>query len=110
MPTFLAQTIGIDLNPTLIPGFAAVSASADVLANNGICFLYVKNANAASTIVTFAAASQCREGHLHSFQITIPTATECMIGPFPISRFGQNISVFYSVQASVTAGLFQLAS
>lgn len=109
MATINPQAIVVTGNG-LTPVYTIVNAS-DTLVNNGNSFLHVKNGNAGNCTVTITATTSCSQGTLHDAVAIVPLTTgDRMIGPFPINRFGSAPVVTYSVQATVTAGLFALSS
>jgi hypothetical protein len=86
----------------LLPTYAAVSAGGDSVPNNGRVLLHVKNGNASPTNVTVDSIQACNQGNDHDVVVTVPNASERIIGPFPVARFGRNLAVTYTVSATVT--------
>jgi hypothetical protein len=105
MSTFNPQTVE-NVNGA-VPVFAAVSAS-DILTNNGLCILHVKNAGGSVDNVSIAGVSACSHGQLHALTFSVGAGLEFIVGPFPLSRFGAAPVITHSFVTSVTAGLFQL--
>lgn len=105
MSTFTAQTIE-NVNGA-VPVFTAVSAS-DVLTNNGLCMLHIKNGGGSTDTISIGGVNSCSHGQIHPCQVNLNAGQEIIIGPFPVSRFGTAPVITHSFITSVTAGLFQL--
>jgi hypothetical protein len=102
------------INPQPVPGagaapvFTAVSA-ADVLVNNGNSYYHVKNGGASPDTVTVDSVAPCNYGFDHDYSVSVPAGQERLLGPFPISRFGNNVNVTHSFITTVTAALVTLS-
>jgi hypothetical protein len=102
------------VNPQPVPGagaapvFAAVSA-ADVLVNNGNSYYHVKNNGASPDNVVVDSIAPCNYGFDHDYSVSIPAGQERLLGPFPISRFGNNVNVTHSFITTVVAALVSLS-
>lgn len=94
-----------DLTPTAV-------AASDTFVNDGRTFLHVVNADASPTSVTFDVATDYWGSE--PTQETTATAevvaagTEEFFGPFPPGVFGDNVTVNYSNQTSITAMAYRL--
>lgn len=101
------------IQPQPVPGagaapvFAAVSA-ADVLVNNGNSYYHVKNAGGSPDAVVVDSVAPCSYGFDHDYSVSVPAGGERLLGPFPVSRFGQNVNVTHGFVTSVTAALVSL--
>jgi len=86
-------------------------ANGNQFANDGVCFLYVKNGGAQIT-VTISTPGTVDGLAIADLVVTVPATTgERMIGPFPAGIYNQsdgNVYVDWSSVTSVTAGVFRL--
>lgn len=102
------------IQPQAVPGagaapvFNAVTA-ADVLVNNGNSYYHVKNGGASPDTVTVDSVAPCNYGFDHDYSVSVPAGGERLLGPFPVSRFGQNVNVTHSNIVTVTAALVSLS-
>ncbi len=96
----------ITLATSLTPTFAAASELGDYFANTGKIFLYIKNADTvAARTVTIASQVACNQGTTHDITVTVPTESEEMVGPFPVTRFNDAdgmVQVTYDDHTDVT--------
>jgi len=96
-----------DLTPTSV-------AASDTFTNDGRTFLHVINADASLTNVTFDLATDYWAGEptqsTAATNIVVAAGEEEFIGPFPVGLFGDNVTVNYSNQTSVTAMAYRLTS
>jgi hypothetical protein len=84
---------------------AAIAPGGDTVENDGSMYLHVNNAGGTPTTITVSATRACSHQQLHSFVAVVANGTNRIIGPFPISKFGQLLSLVYSGNtASVTIG------
>jgi hypothetical protein len=86
------------------PTFAPVSAS-DILVNDGMSILIVKNGGGSADIVTVAVTGQCDQFVSFVASMSVAAGTTQMLGPFSIDRFGQAPTVTHTFVTSVTAAL-----
>ena len=113
-----ALTVATITDAGITPALAAVSAS-DTIADDGSArtYLEVNNANAGSLTVTIPAQQVSANipgvGNVAvaDIVVTVPTATRKLIGPFTLAyrNSAGNVTVNYSLTASVTAQAFKLA-
>lgn len=95
----------------LTPAFAAAAAGGDTITDNdGLVFLYVKNGGAGACSVTVTASQQCNQGGTHNTVVSVPAASERMLGPFPREQFGSVPAVTYSTVTSVTVAVYRLGA
>ena len=104
---------GADPEPGLSPTFDACDSAGDTFTVSGNDFLYVKNGDTADHTVTIASFKKCNQGFTHNVNITVPSSGEKMIGPFPISRFGDASnsyqgSISYDAVTSLTIAVIKL--
>lgn len=101
------------IQPQAVPGAGAAPvfnpvSAADVLVNNGNSYYHVKNGGASPDTVTVDSVAPCNYGFDHDYSVSVPAGQERLLGPFPVSRFGQNVNVTHSFVTSVTAALVSL--
>lgn len=97
-------------------GLASALATPDLangnqFANDGMCFLYVKNAGGSPINVTVDTPGSVDGLAISNLVVAVPNAGERMIGPFPPGIYNQsdgNVYVDWSSVTSVTAGVFRL--
>lgn len=87
-------------------------ANGNTFANDGQCFLYVKNAAGSPITVTIATPGTVDGLAIADLTVSVPATTgERMIGPFPPGIYNQSdgtVYVDWSSATSVTAGVFRL--
>lgn len=101
------------INATLAGGAfttAAAAAGGDVFPNDGNTLLYVDNGSASPITVTIDSVKLSNFGTDEDVVVTIANATAKVIGPFPVARFGRNVTVTYSAVATVTVAVIANAS
>ena len=86
-------------NPTFV---AATAGAGDNFPNTGREYLHVINGSGGSINVTVAATAPCNHGTTHNVVVAVPAGQQRRIGPFPTSRFGDNVVVTYSAVTTVT--------
>ena len=87
-------------------------AAGDTFANNGSVIVHVKNTNGAARIVTFNDPNSVGPGSAVAFDpdvsVTVPATTgERLIGPFPVSRFSDVVSMTWDFDTGVTIAVLQ---
>jgi hypothetical protein len=98
------------------PAYAAAAGGGDKFTPDAHTFLHVKNAGGAPITVTLAAAQTVENDlALASLVVTVPNASEKMIGPLPYAQFvatdGTGLApIAYSAVTSVTVAVIQLSS
>lgn len=109
--------ISISAQQIVRTGLASALAAVDQpngnqFANDGMCFLYVKNGSGSSINVTISTPGNVDGLAVADLVVAVPATTgERMIGPFPPGIYNQsdgNVYVDYSSGTSVTAGVFRL--
>lgn len=86
----------------VVPTYVAASAGGDTFPNDGQTFLHVKNGHTSPQTVTVNSTKQCDQGFDHDVVVAVPNASERMIGPFPIARFGRTVSISYTGVTALT--------
>jgi hypothetical protein len=92
------------------PTFTAASVGGDSFVNDGQTVIDCNNGSGGALTVTVVAVGKCNQGSLHSVVVSVPSMTHEVIGPFPVARFGRNVSVTYSGVTSLTVAAYDLAS
>jgi hypothetical protein len=91
----------------------AVAAS-DTFANDGNTFLYVVNADASVTNLTFTLATDPNASEptqsTSADNIAVAAGESELIGPFPTGKFGTTVTVAYSNQTAITAAAYRLTA
>lgn len=90
----------------LAPTFVAASAGGDKFANDGLTYLFVKNAGGAPITVTIDSKVQCNYGFDHDLVQSVAAGVTEKIGLFNSNRFADPVTglidVSYSAVTSVT--------
>lgn len=106
MAALTVQTIGVS---GLVPTYAAAAAGGDTFANDGRTMFHFKNADTVTHTATINSLATCNFGFDHDAVVAVTASEdERMIGPFPINRFGANVSVTYDAVTSVTVAAIKL--
>lgn len=98
------------LNPLTLTNAAG---GGDTFTNDGTrTFFVINNADASSKTVTFNDTGSVAPSGAKSFdadvEVTVAASNMALIGPFPLARFGQTVSVTYSAVTSVTVAAVRL--
>ncbi len=101
---------------TFVP-VAATATTGDTFSNSGREFFYIKNASVSSITVTFDSPGTCNfelaANSAHDLVVTVPAATEKLIGPFSQTRFNDatgRVTAICSAVTTVTVGVIAAAS
>jgi hypothetical protein len=101
----------IDLNG-LEPTLVAAAGGGDTFVNDGRTLLVINNGDASSKTATFNDTGSVAPTQAKAFDpdvdAVVSATTIAYCGPFPIARFGTNVSVTYSAVTSVTVGALRL--
>jgi hypothetical protein len=81
---------------------ASAGAGGDTFTNDGKTVLEVTNGSGGSINVTVDSTRPCSYGADHNVVVAVPAAGSRRIGPFPVARFGDPVSVAYSDVTTVT--------
>jgi hypothetical protein len=101
----------IDRTAGIVPSYAAVSADNNKFANDGRCFIHVKNGAASPITATFATPGTVSGLAIADLVVTIANASEKMIGPFDVGLFNQDDAMVYvdfSSPTTITAAAVRL--
>lgn len=108
MAAFAKQAVGL---AGLLPVYTAVSA-ADTLPPGNNVFLHVKNGGAGATVVAIVTPGLVSGQAVADISVSVPAASERMIGPLPgslVARAADGLAdVTYSVITTVTAAVLEL--
>jgi hypothetical protein len=100
-PQIPSKAFGTSPPQAVAPLYTAVSAS-DILINDGLSYIFVKNAGGSSDIVSVVPTGQCDQGVLYTASTVVAAGTSAVMGPFPISRFGTSPTITHTFITSVT--------
>lgn len=91
--------------------YQTCNAGGDTVVNDGKTFLHFKNTNATPKTVTIDSVKPCSQGFDHNEAITVGATTgDEICGPFEVDRFGVNLAVTYSPDATtLTCAPFSVA-
>ena len=97
----------------LTPAFAAAAGGGDEFANDGTCFVVVKNGGGSPVTVTAVTPQTVSGLAVADLTVTVPAAGERWFGSLPQQSFNNpangRASLTYSGVASVTVGVFKIS-
>jgi hypothetical protein len=110
MATLAAQNVN---KAGLNPAFSAAAGGGDKFAPGNRTFLYIKNAHTASWTVTIDCPTLYKDQAVADVVVTVPNASERIIGPFPADLFAQAdglATLAYTGVTALTVAVLKLAN
>lgn len=94
----------------VVATYAAAAAGGDTFANDGNTVLHVKNGGASPITVTIDSVKLSNFGTDEDVVVTVANASDKLIGPFNVARFGRAPAVTYSAVTTVTVAAISISA